>query len=144
MTFSPFNSHTNQIFVDLKLLKVRDLISMSQLGLVHDFLNERLPIDLMSFFRLSGEVYTTSRELRSTVNRLIYIPKFKTIKYGKDSIRYKCAKLWNSTFKTGYITVDDGQSKNVNVHNITVRAFKTILKKHFLHSYTIQPEIIYD
>ena len=85
MTFAPFNSHTNQIFIDLQLIKVRDLIAMSQLKLVYDFLNDRLPTDLMSLFRLSSDVHTTLRRLNST--RLIYIPNFKTITYGKDSLR---------------------------------------------------------
>lgn len=93
MTFAPFNSHTNEIFIDLQLIKVRDLISMSQLKLVYDFLNYRLPVDLMSLFRLSSDVHTTVRRLNSTVNRLIYIPNFKTITYGKDSLRYQCAKF---------------------------------------------------
>ena len=97
MTFAPFNSHTNQIFIDLQLIKVRDLIAMSQLKLVYDFLNDRLPTDLMSLFRLSSDVHTTFRRLKSTINKLIYIPNFKTITYGKDSLRYQCAKLWNDT-----------------------------------------------
>ena len=93
MSFAPFNSHTNDLFIDLKLVKIRDLIATSHLKLVYDFLNDRLPIDLMSLFRLSSDVHTTSRELNSTVNRLIYMPSFKTITYGKDSLRYQCAKL---------------------------------------------------
>ena len=132
------------MFIDLKLLKVRDLITMSHLRLEYDFLNDRLPIDLMSLFRLSSDVHTTSRVMKSTVNRLIYIPNFNTITYGKDSIRYQCAKLWNLKFKTGYITVDADQSKNVKLTNITtVRAFKMTLKIHFLYSYTVQPELLF-
>ena len=142
MTFASFNSHTNQIFVDLKLLKVRDVISMSHLGIVHDYLNNRLPFDLLTLFRLSSDVHTTSREMRSTANRLIYLPRFYTKTYGKDSIRYQCAKLWNSTFKTGVIKVD--QSNDVKLSNITtVKAFRKTLKKYFLNTYTVEPDIIY-
>ena len=82
--------------------------------------------------------------MKSTVNRLIYIPKFNTKTYGKDSIRYQCAKLWNSKFKNGDISVNGDQSKNVILINIsTIRAFKMTLKKHFLYSYTVEPDIIY-
>ena len=115
---------------------------MNQLKLVYDFLNDRLPIDLMSLFRLSSDVHTTSRELNSTVNRLIYMPSFKTITYGKDSLRYQCAKLWNKTFKTGIIQIDTNERKKLaEIRN--VNSFKETLKKHFLYSYTFEPDFIY-
>ena len=101
MTFAPFNSHTNDLFIELGIIKVRDIISMTQLSLVYDFLNECLPNDLMSLFSLSSNVHTVPRELNSSVNRLLYIPKVKTTTYGLDSIRYHCATLWNKMFKTG-------------------------------------------
>ena len=142
MTFAPFNSHTNQIFINLKLLKVKDLISISHLRLVYNFLNERLPTDLMNLFVLRSDVDTTSREMRSKVNRLIYMPSFKTITYGKDSIRYRCAQLWNATFKTGVLNVDN--VLKVSLDNITtVKVLTTLLKKYFLYSYTAQPPIDY-
>ena len=40
MTFSDFNSHTNHLFIDLKLLKVRDIIKSQQLKLVYEFYNK--------------------------------------------------------------------------------------------------------
>ena len=142
MSFAPFNSHTNDLFIDLKLVKIRDLIAISQLKLVYDFLNNRLPIDLMSLFRLSSEVHTRSRQLNSTVNRLIYLPRFKTVTYGKDSLKYQCAKLWNETFKTGDIQIDiDERKKLAEIHNVS--GFKEALKKHFLYSYTFESDIIY-
>ena len=144
MTFAPFNSHTNEIFINLKLLKVRDLISLSQLRLVYDFLNDRLPSNLMTLFRLSSNVHTTSLQLKSAAHRLIYIPDFNSITYGKDSLRYQCAKLWNSKFKSGFINVDADQSNNVKLEEITtVTKFKISMKKHFLYSYSVDPVVIY-
>ena len=142
MSFAPFNSHTNDLFIDLELVKVRDLIVMSQLKLVYDFLNNRLPIDLRSLFRLTSDVHPTSRELNSVVNKLICIPGFKTITYGKDSLRYQCAKLWNKTFKTGDIQIDTDERKELTkIRN--VKGFTVTLKKHFLYSYTVEPDFIY-
>ena len=75
----------------------------------------------MSLFRLSSDVHTTSRELNSTVNRLIYMPSFKTITYGKNSLRYQCAKVWNDTFKTGDIQIDtDERKKLTKICNVNV------------------------
>ena len=34
LKFAPFNSHTNQLFIDLKFLKVKDIINTHQLKLV--------------------------------------------------------------------------------------------------------------
>ena len=144
MTFSPYNSHSNEIFMDLGLLKVRDLISLSQLKLVYDFHNFRLPSDLMTLFKLSSDVHTTHRELNSTVNRLLHIPKANTTAYGLKSIRYQCPKLWNEIFKKGFIQVDDDKTNNIKLSDIkTKKGFNNVLKKYFLHSYTIELEVIF-
>ena len=118
MTFAPFDAHSNDIFVELGLLKVRDLISLSQLKLVYDFHNLRLPTDLMSLFTVSSDVHTTARELNSSINQLLYIPKANTTKYGVNSIRYQCPKLWNKVFKTGIIQVDEDKKKNIRLSDI--------------------------
>ena len=107
MSFASFEAHSNELFIDLGLLKVRDLISLDQLKLVYDFHTKRLPSDLMSLFQLSSDIHTQARELNSTVNKLLHIPKVKTSTYGLDSIRYQCAKLWNTKFKSGTIQVDE-------------------------------------
>ena len=51
MTIIPYNSYSNEIFMDLGLLKVRDFIFLSPLKLVDDFQNFRLPSDLMDLFK---------------------------------------------------------------------------------------------
>jgi len=145
MTFAPFTAHTNQIFIDLKILKVREVIKLNQLRLCYDFLNNNLPTDLMTLFKLSSDIRSVN-QTNSVVNNLFYIPKIQSSTYGNKSIRYKCAKLWNEMFKTGSIQVKaDGAEKNRislskirNVHN-----FKNALKRHFLHFYTVDVEVIY-
>ena len=118
MSFAPFNSSTNQIFIDLGLVKVRELISLNQLKLVYDFTQNSLPTDLMNLFSFSSDVHTVTRELNSTVNKLIYIPKVNTTTYGIDSIRYQCATLWNKYFKNGEIKIDDDKKNNVKLSKI--------------------------
>ncbi len=142
LSFAPFNSHTNQLFIDLNLIKVRDLISINRLKLVYDFLNNRLPDDLTSLFSLTSDIHTTSRDLKSSINKLIYIPSFKTITYGKDSLRYQCAKLWNTIFKTGEIQVEADKLKKL-AEIKTINKFKEAIKKYYLYSYTVVQDIIY-
>ena len=118
MTFAPFNSSTNEIFIELGLVKVRDLISLSQLKVVYDFTQNSLPDDLMNLFSYSSDVHTVPRELNSSVNKLIYIPKVNTTTYGIDSIRYQCATLWNKFFKKGEINVDEDKKNNMKLSKI--------------------------
>ena len=110
MTFSDFNAHTHDIFKDLKIIKVKDVIKMQQLKIVYDFLNNSLPSDLMSLFIRSSDIHPNF-ELNSSINNLLYIPRISTTTYGIKSIRYHCAKLWNDTFKNGNLQVKNLQEK---------------------------------
>ena len=145
LTFSPFNSHTNELFRDLKILKVRDVIKLYQLKLVYDFLNNRLPSDLMSLFRRSSDVHQT-QVLNSSVNNHLYIPRIRTSTYGNKSIRYHCAKLWNEVFKNGSIQVKDIREKHshIQLENMkNVFSFTNALKRHFIYHYSVEDEFIY-
>ena len=50
LNFAPFNAHTNQLFIDLQVIKVRDLIKSYQLRFVFDHFLNKLPIDFQNFF----------------------------------------------------------------------------------------------
>ena len=138
MTFSPFNSHTNQLFINLKLLKVREVVKLHQLKLVYDFQRNQLPDDLMSLFKFSSEVHTTDQVLNSSANKLLYIPSIKTKSYGNLSIRYFCPKLWNTVFKSGFIQVNADCKKSVKLSLvISFHHLKNVLKKHYLYEYSL-------
>ena len=90
-----------------------------------------LPDDLLSLFQMSSEIRTRYQALNSVVNNLLYIPPFKTMTYGKRSLRYQGPKLWNDTFKSGFIKVDSG--KTVELKKIkTTQHLKNALKRLFL------------
>ena len=133
MTFAPFNSNTDQSFIDLGLLKVREVIKTNQLKVVYDYYDQKLPNDLMSLFILSKNIHATNQVLNSALNNLIHIPAFDTITYGRNSIKYHCAKLWNDMFPTGFIQIDADPKKNIHLSKInSIHYFKKVLKKHFL------------
>ena len=136
MTFAPFNAHTNPIFQELELLKVQDVIKTQQLKLVFDFHTGGLPEDLMSLFQLTTDVQTTNLVLNSENRNLLYLPPFKTMTYGKRSIKYQCPKIWNHTFKTGTLQITS--DKNVNIESIkTIQNFKKNIKQHYLYTYSL-------
>ena len=62
MTSSDFNSHTNQLFIDLKLLKVNEIISSQQLKLIS------YPQILMTYFVLILEFTSTQLEVPTENN----------------------------------------------------------------------------
>ena len=137
MTFAPFDSNVDQSFIDLQLLKVREVIKTNQLKIVYDFFDKKLPDDLMSLFVLSSNIHSTNQLLNSAINNLIHIPSFDTVTYGRNSIKFRCAQLWNEMFPTGYIQVSDDRSKDVHLSKInSIHYFKKTLKKHFLYKYS--------
>ena len=78
--------------------------------------------------------------LNSALNNLIYIPSFETVTYGKNSIKYQCAKLWNERFPTGFIQVKPQHAKDSYIHLSKINSisyFKKVVKKHFLFKYSV-------
>ena len=137
MTFAPYNSNVDQVFLDLKLLKVREVIKMHQLKVVYDFHDKSLPDDLMDIFRLTTNVHTTNQILNSALNNLIHIPKIRTVTYGNNSIRYHCAKLWNDMFRSGCFSIDSNPENDIKLCKVnSVQYFKRKLKQHFLYCYS--------
>ena len=137
MTFSPWNSSTNHLFIQLNLLKVREIIKLNHLKLVYDFQCQHLPLNLMSLFTLSKDVHTTNLMLNSSINNLLFIPTIETKTYGNQSIRYHCAKLWNDTFKTGSLQITELKHEQISLIN-SIHQFKNILKKHYLYQYYLE------
>ena len=133
MTFSDFNSHTNPLFYNLRLLKVRDIIKSQQLKLVFEFCNNLLPIELENTFKFVSNVHNYNTI--SASNNLLYIPRIFTSTYGRKSIKFRCPILWNYTVKNG-ISIDNNAKNNVAIDSIlNVYRFKMLLKKHFLYKY---------
>ena len=106
--------------------------------LVRDFYDNSLPLDLSTIFQLSKDVHTTNITLNSAHNDLLFIPSYKSMTYGKKSIKYHCPKLWNETFKNGIIQVDSDRGKDVKLSSIeTVNSFKNTMKKYYLYKYSL-------
>ena len=145
LTFSPFNSHTSDLFKDLKILKVKDIIKMHQLKVVFDFTKNALPSDLMPLFTLASDVHP-NHELNSTEKNLLYIPKIHTTTYGIKSLKYHCAKLWNDFFKKGSVQVKNSSEKNSHIYLSQMRNkqnFNNAMKRHFIYNYSIDDDFTY-
>ncbi len=136
ITFSDFNTHTNPLFIDLKLLKVRDIIKSQQLKLGYEFYENLLPNDLQSLFIYDSDVH--NYQTNSASKHLLHVPRIHTVTYGNKSIKYHCPILWNATVKN-HIAVDNSIKNNVAIDQIhNIYQFKRTLKKHFLYCYSLE------
>ena len=136
ITFSDYNSHTNPLFIELKLLKLRDIIKSQQLKIVYEFYNNILPTNLLNLFTLDKEVH--KYQTVSASKHLLHIPRIFTATYGNKSIKYHCPIVWNATVKNG-IAIDNKLKNNVAIDHIhNIYQFKRTLKKHYLYSYSLE------
>ena len=98
INFSPYNSHTNNFFINDKILKLDDVIKIEQLKLVFEFKNNNLPDDLSDVFKLNNQ--TNSLQTRNNDNKGLYMSRIKTTCFGINTLKYSASLLWNSFFKT--------------------------------------------
>ena len=123
ISFSPFNSHTNNLFIENKILKLDDIIKFQLMKIVFDFKKQNLPEDLSKLFTLNSEInnYCT----RNVSNKGLYIPKISTKSFGTNSLKYSAPTIWNS-----FLKIDN----SINLFNSSYSLGK-FLKKHYLLSY---------
>ena len=103
--FAPFNSHTNHMYFDNKLLKFDDIICVEQLKLVFDFKNKKLPIELLDLFKLNSDII--SHITRNVSKGGIFIPQVKTTNFGIKSLRCSAAVLWNNFINANEIKITE-------------------------------------
>ena len=123
ITFSDFNSHTNALFTDLRILKVDDIIKLNLLKLIYDFNHDLLPSDLSNIFIYNSDIHNYNT--RSTVIQGPFIPEISTTKYGTISIKYQGPLIWNELSRT---------LPSINNEHSTIK-FKNTIKKHFFSLY---------
>ena len=121
--------------MELKLLKVQDIIKSQQLKLGYEFYNNMLPVDTQKLFILDSDIH--EHQTRHS-KYIFHIPEIQTVTYGNKSLKYYCPLLWNSTIKNG-IPIDNNLNSNLSIDKIfNVHHFRRVLKKHFLFTYTIE------
>ena len=92
ISFSPLAYNT------LKILKIRDFISLQNALLVKDVFEEQVPSPFMSYFKKlnTQHLYTT----RSAINQSVFVPIVNTEIHGINSIKYRSVEIWNKLQKT--------------------------------------------
>ena len=95
ITFSPNLSSSSLIFKSLRILKVDDLHTFQILKFMFDFTNGITPKSLSNMFQPSNLIH----QYNTRFSDLYHLPSYNYVKYGKLSLRYQGALLWNEFFK---------------------------------------------
>ena len=94
INFAPYNSPTNHLYMNSKILKFTDHIKLQNFLLVHDDFNKKVPLALQNSF--TPAINTHKYPTRGATNFKMILPKIKKVTYGEYSISYQAAKFWNS------------------------------------------------
>ena len=95
INFMPFRSDVSLIFRTLNIPLFSNMVRIANVLFVFDSLSNNLPVSISNFFCQSRDVH--SYNTRNSLNRKLILPKFKSVKYGKNSIKYQCTAEWNKS-----------------------------------------------
>ena len=142
MTFaSNYTDHVSSSYVKLNLLKIKESVLRRQLLFVHDYLNNRLPINFKDFFVLDkdkfdynlddirptkiphkfGDYILTEPKMQpqeNPVNGQLFKSDYETA-IGRESTKYTCILNWNTSNRLNCLN-------NTNLMTMT----RTHLRKH--------------
>ena len=92
MTKSPRYFRLDNHYLNLRILKVKDLYNLEAAKFMHSHFHQTLPVCFNSFFRERRNLM--NRETRNTRNRNYDVISCRTTR-GQRSIRYTGPKIWN-------------------------------------------------
>ena len=124
MTFSDYRSSTGPIYKALRILKLKDQISLSNCLFVHDQINKELPESFSNYFTPTNELYPIVT--RNSKTGKLFIPQVNSIRYGRHSIKHSSIKTWNFFIK---------QFPNTDFMKIMRNDLKKLITERFFKSY---------
>ena len=120
ITYSPYNAHSNKIFVDLKLIKIPDLFTSRVVQFLFQWFNKSLPGCLQDLFKFSNSIHHHNTRYPNKC----FIPHVNTQHYGISSLYYNGPYAWN-----------DLQNKIDFKECKSIYSMKNRLKDYFLGKY---------
>ena len=124
INFKERNHPVNELYLDNKILKLHDYIKLSNCLFIKNILNDNHLTIFKNVFEKSTQAhsYTTRHAVRNSV----VLPRPKTDQYGKFSVTYQTASLWNDLQnKLGINMMEENNAKR-----------KAALVKYYLDKYT--------
>ena len=121
ITCSNYNAHTDPLFKELKVLKVKDIFTQMKLKCYHKFTNKNLPNKLLSLpFKSRQEIHSYSTRGSGE----LFVNRVNTTR-AKQSLKYDIPVVVNNT------------PKNITdkFHTHSLQGFGNYIKNEFLKSY---------
>ena len=130
MCFKSKLEPTKPLYRELKILKIRDLLTLNNCQFVQDHMIGKLPLN--ESYKSFNEYYKEMRNqhnynTRETKERMIFKITRKTTSYGLNSIHHRAANDWNDLLKSIRL-----ESDNYFWSKLT---FTKTLKVHLLNKY---------
>ena len=122
ITFSKYDNHSEPLFKSLKILKIKDYISLLNCLLIHDHSQDLLPSSFDDYFIQCTDLGNTDGRRAG----LLFIPFTNSVKYGSKSIKLTAIHTWN----------DLSETLDLNFFNMSKHKLKITLTNHFLNSYS--------
>ena len=128
ITFSEFNAHVSPLYKSLKILKLKDQITLQNCLLVCDQLNKNTPSNFTDFFITTKDLYSsvTTRVTRNSKKGKLYVPRVNSVRYGRRSIKHSCILSWNHIID---------KFPNTDFTRIRRNDLKKLITDSFINSY---------
>ena len=93
MSFSDFKEPSSPLFKEWKILKIKDIVEIQNCLLSYSFLKGKLPKSFDNFLQRCSDIH--SNPTRFSRSESLYMPRFKSVKYGLNCITNVCVNSWN-------------------------------------------------
>ena len=97
ISFLPKGASVKEAYSTLKILKIRDFISLQNALLVKDVFEEKIPSPFMTYFKKLNTQHLHAT--RSAMNQSAFVPIVNTEIHGINSIKYRSVEIWNKLQK---------------------------------------------
>ena len=87
-------SHRHFCLKNVKILKTEDTVEIHNCVFLHSFLRGKLPNSFENFFLRCNDVHTNQTRFSNAES--LYMPHFKSVTYGMNSITNICINSWNN------------------------------------------------
>ena len=124
ITFSEFKAHVSPLYKSLKILKLKDHITLYNSLFVFDQLNKNTPTIFSDFFNKTNDFYSIST--RNSKKGKLYVPYVNSVRYGRHSIKHSCVLSWNRIIDL---------FPNTDFTKILRNDLKKLLTEYLLNSY---------
>ena len=135
MTFSDFKAHSEPLFKELAILKVKDNIFLQNCLFVYDYFHGNLPKSFQNTFNKAEDLH--SHFTRNARDGSFASKVYNSTKYGINSIYKLCNIDWNKITKEQK-KIDDDKTKHnkdhipTNLYNISRSKLKQLITDYFL------------